>query len=298
MVERDQALEALRREVTGRGFAFATVLRVDDGGAAGFLRVRSGRRLHPHTLVVAADESSLALDHLLGEPLPSDDAEEWARGVVERLTEQLDTGVLRWGRRITLEDGTPAIDPWIDPGPPGPGYVTDVPLERPSPAGQRRLRRLIRRGRRRSAVTSDGRDEVEVVTIGGRIGLEPDPEPGEHLHDHGFDVRPGRAAHAGGRLVAWLQLLTDDRASAAPVGQLVVSWHDEPEAIARLEHLEHRPSAPAGAVEELVLAGVQTAADAGARRVEHQLADVDRLAGGMPWERVDGVSRLDAAAIP
>jgi hypothetical protein len=64
MVGRDEALEALRREVTGRDFEFATVLGVTDGGPAGFLvRVRSGRRFHPHVLMLAADEQSLAFDH-------------------------------------------------------------------------------------------------------------------------------------------------------------------------------------------------------------------------------------------
>jgi hypothetical protein len=70
VVGRDEALRALRRKITGREFEFATVLEVTDGGPAGFLlRVRAGRRLHLHTLVLAADEESLSLDHGIGDPL-------------------------------------------------------------------------------------------------------------------------------------------------------------------------------------------------------------------------------------
>lgn len=55
MIGRDEALEEVRRVVTGRAFVFATVLEVTDGGPDGFLlRVRSGRRRYPHTMVVAA----------------------------------------------------------------------------------------------------------------------------------------------------------------------------------------------------------------------------------------------------
>lgn len=69
--------EALRREVTGREFAFATVLEVTDGGSDDLLlRVRSGRRLHPHTLVVGADQQQLGLDHGTGEPLDDDDVQQ------------------------------------------------------------------------------------------------------------------------------------------------------------------------------------------------------------------------------
>ena len=119
MVRRDEALRALRRKVTGRGLEFATVLEVTDGGPAGFLlRVRARQRLHPHTLILAADEQSLTLDHSIGETLETGDAQMWADGVVIWLMEQLDTGVLRWGARVTLEDGTVAIDPSLEAGSP------------------------------------------------------------------------------------------------------------------------------------------------------------------------------------
>jgi hypothetical protein len=288
VVGRDEALLALQRELTEREFEFATVLEVADGGSAGFLlRVRSGRRLYPHTVVLAADEASLGLDHSVGEPLDADDVQTWVQGVVLWLMEQLDTGVLRWGQRVTLDNGTRAIDPSLDPGPPSPWYVTSVSLQRPTPAGQRRLRRLARGGRRRT-----------FVVLGEQIGSEPDPAPGGHLRDVGFDVRPGRATHADGRLIRWLQLDADDSAQSAPVGQLVVSWRDDPGATAHLEHLECDPSAPADAVEELMLAGVHAAADAGARWVEHRLDGADRLLTDLPWEIVDGITRLDAAEIP
>jgi hypothetical protein len=288
VVRRDEALSALRRQLAGREFEFATMLEVRDGGPDRFLvRARAGRRLHPHTLVVAADERSLALDHGLGEPLPADDVQLWASGVVLWLEEQLDTGVLRWGRRITLQNGTVAIDPSLDPGPPSPWYVSSVPLERPTPAGQGRLRR------------STGGGQHGLVAIGGgRIELEPDPAPGGSLQDLGFDVGPGRAAHAVGGLVRWLQVFPDSSGGSRPVGQLVVSWRDEPEAVAELEYLELGPSVPRGAVEELVLAGIHGAADAGARWIEHRLDDVARLDLGLRWRTENGVRRLDAAEVP
>lgn len=291
MVGRDEALGRLRREVVERGlqFEFATVLTVDDGGPAGFLvRVRSGRRLHPHTLLLAADERRLSLDHSVGDPLSADDVESWTQGVVEWLTEQLATGVMRWGQRVTLPDGTVAIDPSLEPGPGSPWHVTSLPLQRPPAAGQRRLRRLARRRGRNGSI----------VTLGDRIGLEPDPSPGGHLHDRGFDVRPGRAAHEGGRLIEWLQLFDSDGDDASLRGQLVVSWRDESDSMARLEHLEYRPSAPTGAVDELLLDGLQTATDAGARRVEHQLEAADHLAAGLPWEEAGGRFWVEAEEIP
>ena len=166
VLDRDEALQVLRREVAGREFEFATVLEVSDGGPGGFLlRVRSGQRLRPHTLVVAADERGLALDHSLGEPLPADDVQVWADGAVMWLMEQLDTGGLRWGRRTTLSDGTVAINPTLEPEPSSPCWISPVPLERPT--------------------------------------------------------RAGRAAHADGRLVQWLQLYLDDRIGSPPVAQLV-----------------------------------------------------------------------------
>ena len=94
MVRRDEAQHALRRKVTGREFEFATVLEVTDGGPAGFLlRVRAGQRIHPHTLILAAVEESLTLEHSIGEPLDTDDAEVevWANGVHFWLMEELDS---------------------------------------------------------------------------------------------------------------------------------------------------------------------------------------------------------------
>ena len=288
MLDRDEALQVLRREVAGREFEFATVLEVSDGGPGGFLlRVRSGQRLRPHTLVVAADEQGLALDHSLGEPLPADDVQLWADGAAMWLMEQLDTGVLRWGRRITLSDGTVAIDPTLEPGPSSPWWISPVPLERPTRAGQRQLRRVARRRR-----TS------HVVMLGDSIGSELHPAPGGHLRDMGFDVRPGRAAHANGRLVKWLQLYLDDRIGSPPVAQLVVAWRDRSEVVAHLEHLECKPTVPEGAVEELVVAGVHAAADAGGRVVECRFDDAENLQGGLPWQSEDGVLRLHASDVP
>lgn len=169
----------------------------------------------------AADEHSLALDHGVDEPLPVDDVEMWACGVRTWLTEQLDTGVLRWGRRITLPDGTTAIDPSIHPGPASPWWVSPVPLVRPTPPGQRQLRRAAR-----------SRRGGGVVTLGGSIEFQPDPAPG---------------------------------------GQLIVAWREGSETVVQLEQLEYRPSTPRAAIEELVLAGLHAAADAGARVIEHGL---------------------------
>lgn len=289
MVGRAEALLALQRELTGREFVFATVIEVTDGGADGFvLRVRSGRRRRPHILVLAADEASLGLDYRVGEPLnTADDVQVWVEGVVLWLMEQFDTGVLRWGRRVSLASGIQAIGPSLEPGPPSPWWVIDVSLQRPTRAGQRRLRQLARR-----------RGLSSLVILGDRIASEPDPAPGGHLRDHGFDVQPGRAASTESRLVAWLLLFDDDSADATPVGQLVVSWRDEPESIAQLEHLEHRPSVSADGVGELMLAGLHAAAHAGAQQIEHQLEAADRLVTDLPWETVDGITRLDAAKIP
>lgn len=287
MVGRGEALDALHREVAGHAFAYATGLDVTDGGPAGFLvRVRAGQRPRPATLVVAADEHSLALDHGVDEPLPEDDVEMWARGVLTWLTEQLDTGVLRWGRRIALPDGTTAIDPSIHPGPASPWWVSPVPLQRPTRAGQRQLRRVAR--------SEGGR----VVTLGGSIELQPDPAPGGHLRHAGLDVRPGRAATAEGRLVAWLQLHLDDSGGSPPAGQLVVACGEGAETVVQLEHLEYQPSAPRAAIEDLVLAGLHAAPDAGARVIEHRLDDRDVLHLGLPWRSEDGAHRLNAADLP
>jgi len=219
------------------------------------VRVRSGQRLQPHILVVAVDAQSLALDHLVGELLQADDVQLWADGVVWWLMQLLDTGVLRWGRRITSSDDTVAIDPMLEPEPSSPWGISEVSLERPTRAGQRRLRRRTRR-----------RGTSDVVILGDSIASGPDPAPVGHLGGLGFDVRPGRAAHAEGRLVGWLQLHLDDRGASPPVGQLVVAWLEESEAVVQLEHLGCKPSIPECAVEELVLTGVYAAADAGALR--------------------------------
>jgi hypothetical protein len=287
VIGRDEALEGLHREVAGHAFAYATGLDVTDGGPAGFLvRVRAGQRLQPATLVVAADEHSLALDHGVDEPLPVDDVEMWACGVRTWLTEQLDTGVLRWGRRVTLPDGTAAIDPTIRPGPASPWWVSPVPLQRPTPPGQRQLRRAARSGR------------GGLVTLGGSIEFQPDPAPGGHLRHAGLDVRPGRAATAEGRLVAWLQLYLDDSGGWPPAGQLIVAWCEGSETVVQLEHLEYLPSAPRAAIEDLVSAGLHAAADTGARVVEHRLGDQDLLPSGLPWQPQDGAMRLDTADVP
>ncbi|MTV25855.1 hypothetical protein FTX61_10605 [Nitriliruptoraceae bacterium ZYF776] len=286
MVGRDAALRALRHRVTGREFAYATVLEVTDGGPNGFLlRVRAGQRRHPHILIVAADEQSLTLDHLIGEPLESDDAEAWADGVYYWLMEELDTGVLRRGRRVTLDDGTMAVDPSLETDASSPPWdVSAVPLDRPTRTGRRRLRWTALRARRRS-----------FVTIGGHIPHEPDPTPGGYLQEAGFDVTTGRAAHAEGRLIEWLQLFANERHASALLGQLVVSWRDEHDAVAQLKHLECGPQTPQVAVEQLVLAGVHDAADTGARWIEHRFHHTADLDLGLPWQSATGVMRLDTA---
>lgn len=288
MVRRDEALSALRHGVAGREFEFATVLEVTDGGPDGLLlRVRSGRRLHPHTLVVDADESRLALDHSTGEPLDNDDVQQWTHGMVLWLTEQLDTGVLRCGRRRKLTDGTVAIDPMLEPEPPSPWWVSPVPLERPTLTGQRRLRRLAQSRRGES-----------IAILGGRMHLEPNPTLGGHLRDAGLDVRPGRAAHRAGRLLQWLQLHLDDRGGSPPAGQLVVSWADDAQTDGRLEHLECTPSVPETAVQHLVFAGIHAAADVGASWIEHRFDHRDPGWVGLPWTYKAGAMRLDAADVP
>ena len=265
------------------------MLEVTDGGPDGFLvRVRSGQRLHPHTVVVAADEQGLAFDYGVGDPLPEDDVELWVGGVVTMLVELFDTGGLRWGQRVTLSDGTVAIDPMLETEPNGPWWISPVLLERPAPAGQRRLRRLIR-----------GTDTDHVVLLGDGIPEEPDPSAGGHLRDVGLDVRPGRSAHADGRLIQWLQLYLDDHMGAPPVGQLVVAWHEQSETVGLLEHVECEPVVPDGAVEDLVLVGVHAAADAGAHVIEYEPhGERLHLHGRLPWQQEGGRLRLHAADVP
>lgn len=101
------------------------------------------------------------------------------------------------------------------------------------------------RARRRSFVIIGGIDEPR----------ESDPTPGGHLREAGLDVGPGRTAHADARLIRWLQLFGNDPCALSPLGQLVVSWRDEPAGVAQLEHLECEPLASHAAVEELVLVG-------------------------------------------
>jgi hypothetical protein len=281
VITADEALRALQGELSGCAFGSATVLEVTDGGPGRFLvQVRWGRRIHPHTVVVAADEANLAHDHFLGAPLDADDAAAWARGVRIWLEEELDTGLLRWGQRITLDDGTVAIDPLLRPeDTSGPWYVAAVPLDRPTPAAQRRLRQLRRDARQR-----------HIVTLGA-IETELDPAPGGLPSDAGFDVRAGQEATAQGRLISWLQLFPDSSGTSTLMGQLVASWQDAD--VAQLEHLEVLPQTPHDAVAELVLAGVHAAADAGARRIEHRLEVVDSLDLGVRWQSKTGVRSLD-----
>lgn len=173
MTGRTRWSDALHREVAGHAFAYATGLDVTDGGSAGFLvRVRAGQRLQPATLVVAADEHSLALDHGVDEPLPVDDVEMWACGVRSWLTEQLDTGVLRWGRRVTLPDGTAAIDPSIHPEPASPCWVSPVPLQRPTPPGQRQLRRPPVAGEAASSPSAAASSSNRVSTPSVQLPVE------------------------------------------------------------------------------------------------------------------------------
>lgn len=287
MVGREEALQGLRRAVTRREFEFASVLEVTDGGLDGFLvSVRSGQRLDLHVVVLAADEQALALDHSVGEPLHADDVNLWADGVVTMLMELLDTGGLRWGRRIMLSDGSVAIDPTLEPDPPSPWSISPVPLQRPTRAGQRRLRRLMR-----------GTGSDHVAMLGGRITEEPDPSPGGHLRDMGFDVRPGRAAHANGRLVQWLQLYLDDSIDAPPAGQLVVARRDKTGDVVLLEHLECKPDVPQEAVEELVLAGVHAAADAGAHVIEYGPGG-QHIHSRLAWQQEGSLLRLRATDVP
>lgn len=262
--------------------------RTNVAAAVATLATRAGiaRRMTPHSLVMAADERSLALDYSVGEPMHDDDVGLWAQWVVTWLEEQLDTGVLRWGRRITLPDGTVAIDPMLEPEPPSPWSLSPVPAQRPTPAGQRQLRRMLR-----------GRGQGHIVALGDRIGSEPDPFPGGHLREVGLDVRPGRAAHANGRLLQWWHLYLDDSGGSPPVGQLVVAWRAGSETIAQLQYLEYEPSVPRDAVETLVLAGVHSAADAGAGAIEHR-RDIEGLQLGRPWQPDDGTLRLNAADVP
>ncbi|TVR17383.1 MAG: hypothetical protein EA387_16595 [Nitriliruptor sp.] len=159
---------------------------------------------------MAADEQGLAFNDSVGEPLPADDLRLWVEGFAMMLVELFDTGGLRWGRRVTLSDGT-------------------------------------------------GSDHV--VMLGDRIADEPDPSSGGHLRDVGLDVQPGWTAHVDGRLIQWLQLYLDDSREAPPARQLVVAWRAESETVGLLEHLECKPDAPEGAIEDLVLAGVHAAAD-------------------------------------
>jgi len=237
-------------------------------------------------VVVAADEQGLAFDHSVGEPLPADDVRLWVEGLVMMLVELFDTGGLRWGRRVTLSDGTVAIDPTLEPGPSSPWWISPVPLERPTRAGQRRLRRLMR-----------GTGSDHVVMLGDRIADEPDPSSGGHLRDVGLDVRPGRTAHVDGRQIQWLQLYLDDSMEAPPAGQLVVAWRAESETVGLLEHLECKPDAPEGAVEDRVLAGVHAAADAGAHLMDYG-HDGEHLLSRLTWQQEGGILRLQAADVP
>jgi len=111
-------------------------------------------------------------------------------------------------------------------------------------------------------------------------------------------VGPGCTAHADGRLIQWLQLFRNDRRASSPLGQLVVSWHDGSAEVAQLEHLECEPLAPRAAVEELMLAGVHAAADAGARWIEHRFDDADHLDLDLRWQPAGSVMRLHAAEVP
>jgi hypothetical protein len=116
---RDQALHELRRRLTELEFDYTTVLEIVDGGSSGFLaRVRDSGQLTVHTLVLEVDPDGLGHDTGWSEPLPQDEVEAWVTVVTELLREELDTGVLQRGKRVTLEDGTVAIDPSLGVHPP------------------------------------------------------------------------------------------------------------------------------------------------------------------------------------
>lgn len=303
MVAAADALRALRTQLTGYAFWRATALEVVHGGGERFLvRVRSDQRRRPHTVVVPADASSLAHDLFIGEPLEGDDAEAWADGVARWLQEEIDTGLLRWGQRIDLGDGTVAIDPMAgrpsraDDGA-GPWSIVAVPLDRPTAAAEQRLRRQFRwRLRLKSLLTGGG--WTYVVAMGDDLDHEPDPRPGGALEEVGLDVTAGREAARAGRLIAWLQLYEHDDVRAQPLGHVVVRWEDAPGETAQLACCEVVDDPPIDALEALRLAGLHAAADAGARWIDDLLVPSPWHADGLPWQSHDGVRRLDADEVP
>jgi hypothetical protein len=166
---------------------------------------RAGCGVDGKDMVVGRDEALLALQgELTGRVF------EFAT-VLEVVDGGADGFVLRWGRRVTLDGGIQAIDPSLEPGPPSPWWVSVVSLQRPTRAGQRRLRRLARRVGDAASSSSEtasrrspARHQVATCATAGPMCSR--------------DARPTES-----RLVAWLLLFDDDSADATPVGPLVVS---------------------------------------------------------------------------
>jgi hypothetical protein len=289
MVERRDALRAMQQQLIGRRFDSAAVLDVDDGGAQGFLvRFRTGQRLAANVVVVPADPLSLATDHSVAEPLDSADASDWAQGVSIRLEELLDTGLVVWGVRVHLADGTVAIDPTCEPETTDDVWeVSTVPLDRPGRTERRRIRWLAWRKRTR-----------RLVVLGDEAASEPDPSPGTFLQAAGFDIGPGRRAHADGRLISWLQLYPDGSLDDDAVGQAVVVWRDHGEELAELQHLETSTDVPDEARNVLLAAAVNHAADAGARWLDthHDIPELEKARS--TTADADGRRRYDMANLP
>ncbi|MFX4287327.1 hypothetical protein ACQBJO_09675 [Janibacter sp. G349] len=202
-------------------------------------------------------------------PEGHDPLEAWCQDVHFWLMEELDTGLLaratrHWeGEMIALT----AVAPQPVPTEPDPDevWIDDVPQYAPEMRLPWRVH--LRLAARTVLARLRGRRAVMGWATWGPLDAEPGDglRDGKWLADAGMDPAAVRAIRDDGRLLVWLQALTD-ALEVRPAGQCAVLTTDDPH-VARMEVLEVTDRAPEGLRHRLVLAGVRAAADEGARTV-------------------------------
>lgn len=226
-------------------------------------------RRNPHTFVLRFDREFAGVfgPEDVVTRTPHDDVvrEVWCENVGFWLMEELDTGLLARARRrragpeIVLTAPVPqthdAPQVWVDEVP---QFAPEVhlPWRIHAPLAARSVLARIR-----------GRRAPMAWATWGSLDAEPGDglRDGEWLGEAGMDPARVRAIRDDGRLLVWLQALTDALEDQA-VGQCAVVTTVDPQ-IARIEVLETTNRAPEGLRDRLVLAGVHVAADEGARTV-------------------------------
>lgn len=227
-------------------------------------------RRNPHTFVVrfGRDLEGPYSDHEAW-PEGQDPVEAWCEDVQFWLMEELDTGLLarasrhREGEVIALT----AVAPPPAPAEPDSDQVWIDHVPQFAPEMRLPWQVHVRLALRTVLARLMGRRAALGWATWGPLDAEPGDgvRDGEWLADAGMNPAAVRAIRDDGRLLVWLQALTDALEDQA-VGQCAVVTTVDPQ-IVRMEVLETTSRAPEGLRDRLVLAGVHAAADEGARTV-------------------------------